>query len=405
MIKAFLLLSSIVLTIQQSFNLEHLEVRRSIIDSYMEGSPKELFKVFHLVFEKPYNLNSEAAIAKYRVFKKNLSMIKEHNASGKTWTLEVNFFADMTKEEVKAYMGLKPVGDADVNLESLIKDKNFDLFDDLVEREERRKLKELSFFDEFADNDDEPVPPKGDDDEPIPPKQNNTYAAFNHFAYLTPARSQGNCGSCWAFATACAIEGNYNIARNRTYNTEYISPQAILDCNPEKDGCEGGWMNTAIRHVARSGAVRERDYPYESYQKSCRNVTRNSDIIFNRARPFDGCAWTRWFESLGACTKDSFYKILQKGPATVVLNADDNFTYYRSGVLDGTKIPGCNSYNHAVVAFAWTYENDKSGARREVISIRNSWGPFWGERGNIKYFYDDQGSCFITKLAFRPNLI
>ena len=399
MIKVLLLISSIVYSIQQSLSLEHVEVRRSIIDSYMEGSPKELFKVFHYIFEKPYNLNSEAAIAKYRVFKKNLSMIKEHNSKGLSWTLEVNAFADMTQEEINAYMGLAPVG-TETNIESLVSNKNFDLFDDLVEREERRKLKELSFFEQFADN---------DDDDPVPPQVgNSTLPVIDHSAYLTPARSQGSCGSCWAFSTAGAVESNYNIVKNQTSvnETGYISPQAILDCNPSKYGCSGGWMNFAMRHVATSGAVREKEYPYQTIQNpSCKNATTISDLKFNSSNPVEGCAWTTWFDRMKPCTKNSFYNILAKGPVSVVLMAETNFSYYRSGTIDASKIADCSSYNHAVLAFAWVTETDKDNNVREVIRIRNSWGQWWGDRGNIKYYYDENGSCFITKLAMRPNLI
>jgi hypothetical protein len=125
MIKVLFLLSSIVYSLQQHLNLEHIEVRRSIIDSYMEGSPKELFKVYHYVFEKPYDLNSEIAIAKYRVFKKNLSIVKEHNAKKLSWTLEINFLSDMTDEESDAYMGIKPIDFSTPEIEMLEKKNTF----------------------------------------------------------------------------------------------------------------------------------------------------------------------------------------------------------------------------------------------------------------------------------------
>ena len=40
-----------------------------ILDS-MEGKPqKEIFKVFHYLYEKKYNINSEEALKRYRIFK------------------------------------------------------------------------------------------------------------------------------------------------------------------------------------------------------------------------------------------------------------------------------------------------------------------------------------------------
>jgi C1A family cysteine protease len=369
----------------------------------MEGSPKELFKVFHYVFEKPYDLNSEIAIAKYRVFKKNLSYIKEHNSKGLSWTLEVNTFADMSDEEVNSYMGL---GKIPTTEEKNV--KSFDLFDELVDKEEnsqKRKLSEVSFFDQFAD--------KEDSDGPVPPSnkkvnQNDSFPDIDYTDYLTPARNQGGCGSCWAFSTAAAIESNYNFLRNKKLVKQegYISPQAIIDCNPLKAGCNGGWMHNAINHVGTSGAVLEKDYPYKAVQSTtCKAAPKIEDLKFQSQLSFyEGCAWISYFKLPQKCSKNYFYSLLSRGPLSVVLMAERNFSAYRSGIIDASLISQCNSYNHAVLAYAWLNVVDVNNNPRQVIKIRNSWGPYWGENGSIKYYYDDNGTCFITKLALRPLL-
>ncbi len=46
-----------------------------ILDS-LEGKPqKVIFKTFHYLFEKKYNLNSEEALKRYRIFKQNVAWL------------------------------------------------------------------------------------------------------------------------------------------------------------------------------------------------------------------------------------------------------------------------------------------------------------------------------------------
>jgi C1A family cysteine protease len=270
----------------------------------------------------------------------------------------------------------------------------------MVDREERRKLKELSYFDQFAD--------ASDSDDPDPPRQGNfTYPDIDHFEYLTPPRHQGSCGSCWAFSTATTVEANYNILRKRKLvnETGWISTQSIMDCNPDKYGCDGGWMNKAMRSLMSGKAVWESDYPYTTVQGTeCKNTTKIQDLRIVPDNPISGCAWSSWFEGFKNCTKDSFYNTLKKGPVSVVMKPDINFKSYRSGVIDATQIPTCQTYGHAVVAYSWKNVYDADNNVKHVISIRNSWGAGFGDNGNARYYYDDQGTCYITRLALLPNL-
>jgi len=87
---------------------------------------------------------------------------------------------------------------------------------------------------------------------------------------------------------------------------------------------------------------------------------------------------------------------------TVIVNAEKNFSYYRSGIIDSSTID-CVSYNHAVVAYSWK-QQDTSTELREYIEIRNSWGQWWGDKGDVRYYYNENnGTCWVTKLAFAPK--
>ena len=57
--------------------------------------------------------------------------------------------------------------------------------------------------------------------------------------YLSPIRNQGNCGSCYAFATMAMFESRVRILTNNT-KTPVFSTQDIVSCSEYSQGCEGG---------------------------------------------------------------------------------------------------------------------------------------------------------------------
>lgn len=72
---------------------------------------------------------------------------------------------------------------------------------------------------------------------PGAPSANWTYT-------MQPIAYQGNCGSCWAFATVAQLESLY---KRNSYNY-VMSPQYIVDCShtSPNSGCDGGWPGKAM---------------------------------------------------------------------------------------------------------------------------------------------------------------
>ncbi|CAH8468754.1 unnamed protein product [Heterobilharzia americana] len=71
----------------------------------------------------------------------------------------------------------------------------------------------------------------------------------------------GECGACWAFSAAGALEGQL---KNKTGYFIELSSQQLIDCSHPfgNHGCLGGDMNNAFRYVESNGIQKEENYPY-----------------------------------------------------------------------------------------------------------------------------------------------
>lgn len=74
---------------------------------------------------------------------------------------------------------------------------------------------------------------------------------------------KGMCGSCWAFSSLGALEGQM---KKRTGVLIPLSPQNLLDCSSHYGnlGCRGGFISRAYSYIIRNqGVDSESFYPYE----------------------------------------------------------------------------------------------------------------------------------------------
>jgi hypothetical protein len=99
-------LSVALLIILISFSSSEI-THRYIFEKFMDGPTKELFKVYHFLFNKNYELNSFEGIRRYKIFKEKVAFIKETNSKHLSYKLGINQFSDLTEEEYRSRLIFK----------------------------------------------------------------------------------------------------------------------------------------------------------------------------------------------------------------------------------------------------------------------------------------------------------
>lgn len=191
---------------------------------------------------------------------------------------------------------------------------------------------------------------------------------------VTCVKNQGGCGSCWAFCATAAMESQVLI---HSGIEEDLSEQAVLSCNPEGDGCGGGWMETAYDLWMDYGAVREECMPYHEVDTDpC--IQESCEV----AAALDGYVYV-------GDSVDDIKQALLNGPVAVAMAVCGGFGSYTSGCYEDA----CEEINHGVTIVGW---DDAMCGGEGAWIVKNSWGPDWGDDG---YIYMKYGTCLIGYAA------
>lgn len=80
---------------------------------------------------------------------------------------------------------------------------------------------------------------------------------------VNPVKNQGQCGSCWSFASTAVMESAHYIFSG---NLVSLSEQNLVSCSFLQGnlGCNGGWYYYAWNYAAKKALMSEADYPYTS---------------------------------------------------------------------------------------------------------------------------------------------
>jgi C1A family cysteine protease len=126
-------------------------------------------------------------------------------------------------------------------------------------------------------------PPRALGDIPVPPavyqamllrmpvlekEQTRAYLDYRDLGFVTPAKDQGVCGSCWAFASTAAFESRIIMAGGPS-EVHDLSEQLLTSCETNDQGCCGGDWHYAFQFYQTHQPVLESCYAYGDGSSSC----------------------------------------------------------------------------------------------------------------------------------------
>ena len=200
-----------------------------------------------------------------------MNTIDFYNSKGLSFTLGVNTFADLTKEEYKSQLGYKKLTYHKTN-DIIIKD----------------------------------IPDKVD---------------WRKNGKVTPVRNQGVCGSCWAHGAAASFEGTYSIKYNQLFK---FSEQQLVDCTRDFGnwGCDGGDQDLAYKYLQITPFCLERDYEYKGVDQKCDTTCKGLARVLN-------------YTDVPNNSTNALKAAISMAPVAVSVDSEhDMFEFYKSGIID-----------------------------------------------------------------------
>jgi C1A family cysteine protease len=185
--------------------------------------------------------------------------------------------------------------------------------------------------------------------------------------WITSAKSQGGCNSCWVFAPIGVIEAALNIYNRWPGLNLNLSEQDVLSCSGGGSCAAGGSVNIALNYIRDTGVVDETYFPYSASDESCSNKSAggeqyNIDGYLSVVQDLDG----------HVDRETALRSLLKYGPSTAQVRAYNDFFAYSSGIYEPTTSD--NAGAHVINILGYNETGD-------YLIVKNSWGTGWGMNG------------------------
>nr|XP_014282108.1 cathepsin L1-like isoform X2 [Halyomorpha halys] len=321
----------------------------SIMVAFAAASPaiKDQWNSFKRQHGKSYHSIQEEQL-RMAIFSETMKTIEEHNAKYKaglsTYYLEMNHFGDMLPEEV-TQLGFNRTGDM-------------------------RHVPSFTY---------------------LPPANVEIAESvdWRTSGAVTPVKTQGSCGSCWAFSSTGAMEGQLFRKKGKLVS---LSEQQLVDCSTDyNNGCNGGFMDSAFIYIKEIGGLESEDsYPYEAKDRSCR---------FNKNKVVPGTQVKAYTDIESYDDEALRAAVATVGPISIAVSAGNrHFLHYGGGVFNGDT---CNpsALDHGILLVGYG-----SADGEDYWLVKNSWGPKWGEKGFMRLTRAKKNACGISSSASYPVL-
>ena len=204
-------------------NVNSVQSGKTFLATPMTDAERE-FITFVSEHRRSYGTKEEYAY-RLSLFATAYEKVHNHNSTDTGFTIGINKFADMSSYEYRQMLGYKK------------------------DLRTSKRINTFSIADPLA------VPASVD--------------WVSGGAVIAP-KDQGQCGSCWAFSAAGALEGANFVAGNKLVS---LSEQQFVDCSFLGDygnlGCNGGLMDSAFKYAEVAPIDTEAQYPYTAKRASC----------------------------------------------------------------------------------------------------------------------------------------
>jgi len=338
------------------------------------GAPPESFPAFVERHGRSYTVGTPEYSEREALFEERVGQVARHNCDPVgPWTASVNHLADWRPSELAALLGHRP---------------------NRAERGRRASARE-SLLDLVDDEADEHFP--------------GEFSWGNLAAIQESAGEQGDCGSCWAFASQLAMHSRAEVAGVVSNQSGWSTAQLIA-CTPNPHhcggdgGCAGATAELAYEYVLNMGLLSVEGFREESktyLRHQCPPKWKpNSEEATRAAHEADGSEAHRVSEAKvggligwNKLPENKEHAILRelmtRGPLSVAVAAGDGWFGYSQGVLTAESCDRNLIINHAVVLFGWGVKQKTVIGPVKYWQLKNSWGPSWGEHGTGRIIRSD----------------
>ncbi|CAK4327403.1 hypothetical protein Ae201684P_004764 [Aphanomyces euteiches] len=308
-----------------------------------EDSLKNLYTLWKRKYHATQSWTVDFNGVGFRTFRENAKLVASHNAQKRSYTLELNAFADTPWDEFKRYyLGANSPQNCSATHNSRLNVANGD------------------------------VPEAMD---------------WRQWGAVSPVKDQGKCGSCWTFSTTGCLESHNLIAHGKKI---LLSEQNLIDCAQAFDnhGCNGGLPSHAFEYVKFNGGLDTgASYPYHAKDEACKFSSSSIGV--------------KVFDVVNITSKDENQlraAVGTVGPVSVAFQVAEDFRLYKDGVYDSTVCKsGEQDVNHAVLAVG--YNTTENGTKYWIV--KNSWSAKWGMEGFFN-IARDKNMCGLADCASYP---
>ncbi|XP_062565388.1 cathepsin O-like [Armigeres subalbatus] len=328
-------------------------------NSVIEARKK--FDTFIKLYDKPYRYNVREYDHRFQIFRSSLNKITSLNArrsQNDTAIYGITQYADLTDQEF-LYMNLadlkhktvsEKTGNIVVNIldKFLIESKSEEMKNDIIFSRAKRDL-------QIPDN----LPRAVD---------------WRDKGVVSPVRSQGKCGACWAISVVDTISSMSAIKRHQNYS-ELCLDQVINCARNGNYGCDGGDTCRLLEWLKAENIMINTMQQCQALESG----KNGSTCTFKKAEKGD-FLWLDQFSCVSLVDREHLMLryLATQGPMVAAVNAA-SWKYYLGGIIQYHCEGSYEDLNHAVEIVGYNLEG-----KIPYYLVKNSWGPKFGDRGYIK---------------------